>query len=149
MNLLRTNVTNLDFVQLVAQLDAYLTITDGDEHDFYDQYNGLDDIKYVVVLYEDEKALACGAIKAFSDTAMEVKRMYTEPDARGKGYASRILQHLEQWAKELGYAKCVLETGIRQREAVRLYEKCGYTRIPNYGQYAGVANSVCFEKSVL
>ena len=77
---------------------------------------------------------------------MEVKRMYTLPDFRGKGIATIVLQELEKWAKELRMEKCMLETGKRQPEAIALYTKNGYRLIPNYGQYAGVENSVCFEK---
>jgi len=72
--------------------------------------------------------------------------MYTLPDSRGKGVASLILAELERWAAELSYGKCVLETGKRQPEAIGLYKKRGYQLIPNYGQYTGVENSVCFEK---
>ena len=72
--------------------------------------------------------------------------MFTLPEKRGKGLASKILNELEVWSKELGYEKIVLETGKRQTEAVALYNKCGYKIVPNYGQYIGVANSVCFEK---
>ena len=57
-----------------------------------------------------------------------------------------ILNELETWAKELGYEKTVLETVKRQTEAVALYNKSGYKVIPNYGQYIGVDNSICFEK---
>jgi len=145
---IRTDSSNPDFVELVRQLDAYLTITDGDEHDFYDQYNKLDDIKYVVLFYENEKAVGCGAIKQFSKNTMEVKRMYTTPKQRGQGIASKILKELENWTKELGFEKCILETGIRQVEAVQFYKKNQYQIIPNYGQYVGVANSVCFEKKL-
>jgi hypothetical protein len=57
-----------------------------------------------------------------------------------------VLRELETWAGELHYTSCLLETGLKQPEAIRLYEKNGYALIPNYGQYAGVDNSVCFEK---
>ena len=67
---------------------------------------------------------------------------------RGKGIASRILNELENWASELRYDKCILETGKRQPEAISLYQRNGYKLIPNYGQYAGVENSVCFEKQI-
>jgi len=77
---------------------------------------------------------------------MEVKRMYVLPQHRGKGLATRILTGLESWAKELSYQKCILETGKRQPEAIALYTKNGYIVIPNYGQYKGIENSVCFEK---
>ncbi|MNL63513.1 putative N-acetyltransferase YsnE [compost metagenome] len=96
--------------------------------------------------YEDGQPIGCGAIKAFDEQAMEVKRMYVSPDGRNKGIATRVLTELETWASEMGYAKCVLETGKRQPEAIALYEKNAYRRTENYGQYVGVENSVCFEK---
>jgi GNAT superfamily N-acetyltransferase len=80
---------------------------------------------------------------------MEVKRMYTDPSVRGKGVASAVLRELEKWSRELGYSACVLETGWRQPEAVALYRKSGYEQIPNYGQYAGMENSVCFRKPLV
>lgn len=79
---------------------------------------------------------------------MEVKRMYTLPESRGKGIAARILSELEEWAAELAYQRCVLETGKRQLEAIALYRKHGYQVVANYGQYADVENSVCFEKEI-
>ena len=74
--------------------------------------------------------------------------MYTLPSMRGKGIASKILKELETWAAELSYKKCVLETGKKQPEAIQLYQNNGYHSIPNYGQYAGIDNSVCFEKEL-
>jgi GNAT superfamily N-acetyltransferase len=79
---------------------------------------------------------------------MEIKRMYVTPASRKKGIATMILCELETWAAELSYENCILETGIKQPEAIELYKKNGYTVIPNYGQYAGVQTSVCFEKSI-
>jgi GNAT superfamily N-acetyltransferase len=74
--------------------------------------------------------------------------MYTLPSARGKGIGSSLLQGLENWAAELGYRFCILETGKKQEDAVWLYVKNGYTRIDNFGQYEGVDNSVCYKKPV-
>ena len=146
INILRTSSTNQDFIELVKHLDADLLERDGKEHSFYIQYNQIDAIINVVVAFNNKKPVGCGAIKVFSENAMEVKRMYTLPEQRGKGIATKILAELEKWAEELGYEKCVLETGKRQPEAIGLYKKNGYTIIPNYGQYVGVDNSVCFEK---
>ena len=148
MKTLRTTSENQDFQNLVKQLDAYLAIMDGDEHSFYDQYNKIDLLKSCIVIFDNNEAVAIGAIKEFDKKSMEVKRMFTLPEKRGKGLASAILKELETWTKELGYEKTILETGKRQTEAVALYQKCGYKLIPNYGQYAGVENSVCFEKSL-
>ncbi len=145
----RTNSDDLDFQPLVKELDKDLAIRDGDEHAFYAQYNKIDTIKHVVVAYENNVAVGCGAIKAFDENSMEVKRMYVPPEARGKGIASIVLAELELWASELGYKECVLETGVKQPEAIRLYEKNGYAKIPNYGQYIGMDNSVCFKKTIV
>jgi GNAT superfamily N-acetyltransferase len=80
---------------------------------------------------------------------MEVKRMYVLPEARQRGIASLVLAALEEWAREMGYTWTVLETGNRQTEAVAMYDRNGYTRIPNYGQYIGVTNSICFGKQLV
>lgn len=148
INIIRTDSSNEDFIGLVRQLDAYLAITDGEEHAFYDQFNKIQNIKNVVVLLENQNPIGCGAIKEFETDSMEVKRMFVKPENRGKGIAAKILTELETWAAELGYSKCVLETGKRQVEAVALYTKCGYHIIPNYGQYIGMDNSLCFEKKL-
>lgn len=144
----RTNSDEIDFQNLVRELDKELAIRDGDEHAFYAQYNKIDAIKYVVVAYENDVAAGCGAIKAFDENSMEVKRMFVPLEYRGKGIASIVLAKLEKWTAELGYRKCVLETGLKQLEAIALYKKNGYLQIPNYGQYIGIDNSICFEKVI-
>ncbi|AUC16659.1 GNAT family N-acetyltransferase [Tenacibaculum sp. SZ-18] len=148
ISLIRTNSKNKDFIELVKQLDAYLAITDGDDHDFYNQYNGIDNIKYVIIGYIDSIPVACGAMKQFDTQTMEIKRMFTSKKSRGKGMASKILIELEKWAKELSFERCILETGIRQVEAVHLYKKNNYTLTQNYGQYHGLVESLCFEKKL-
>lgn len=146
--LIRTNSDNPDFVSLVRLLDADLAKRDGEEHSFYAQFNTIAKLKHVVIAYENAKAAGCGAIKEQAPGTMEVKRMYVLPENRKGGIATQVLTELEHWAHELGYPKCVLETGKRQPEAIELYKKNGYKIIPNYGQYAGVDNSVCFEKKL-
>ncbi len=148
IEIIRTDSGNDDFVQLVQQLDAELAKRDGDEHPFYAQFNKIDKIKHVIVAYDDGQPAGCGAIKEYAPAVMEVKRMFTRPQSRGRGVASKVLRELEIWARELSYKKCILETGIRQQEAIGLYKKSGYKLIPNYGQYAGIENSVCFEKEL-
>lgn len=144
----RTDSENQDFINLVANLDADLSKRDGEDHAFYHQFNGIDKLKHVVVLFDDKHALGCGAIKTFDTSAMEIKRMYVSPNVRGKGVATKILKALEVWALELGYQNCILETGKKQPEAIALYKKNGYQVIPNYGQYHGINNSLCFKKNV-
>lgn len=148
INIKRTNSDDPDFIGLVKFLDADLAKRDGNEHAFYAQFNKIDKIKYAVVAYENDDPVGCGAIKEFSLNMMEIKRMYTSPGNRGKGIATKILIELEKWARELSFEKCILETGKRQSEAIALYKKNGYQLIPNYGQYAGIENSLCFEKEM-
>lgn len=148
IKLVRTDSDNADFRELVALLDADLAIRDGAEHSFYAQFNKIDKIREVVVAYVDEIAVGCGAFKEYEPQVVEIKRMYVRENMRGRGIAAEILKELENWAKELNYSECVLETGLKQPEAISLYQKCGYSKIPNYGQYEGIENSVCMRKSI-
>ncbi|MDG5492370.1 GNAT family N-acetyltransferase [Psychroserpens sp. SPM9] len=145
---LRTDSKNTDFIDLVEALDAYLKTTDGDEHEFYNQYNNIDVLDHVIVAYQNGIAVGCGAFKTFDKSSVEIKRMYTKPETRGLGIATTILNALESWASELNYSTCILETGKRQIEAVQFYKKNNYSIIPNYGQYKHMANSLCFEKLI-
>ncbi len=145
--LLRTNSSNPDYQMLVVHLDKDLAIRDGEVyHEFYAQYNKSDDIKHVVVAYEGNLPAGCGAIKHYEEGVVEVKRMYVLPAQRGKGIAAKVLKELEQWAIELNYTKAIMETGVKMPEAIGLYTKNNYDIIPNYGQYAGMPDIVCFEK---
>jgi GNAT superfamily N-acetyltransferase len=144
----RTNSQNEDFIQLVTALDRDLAIRDGDEHGFYAQFNKIANLNHVVVLYNNNIPVACGAIKPYESNCMEVKRIFVPETERGKGWASMVLTELEKWALELGTSKLILETGLKQPEAIAFYRKNNYTVIPNYGQYANIENSVCFEKNL-
>ena len=146
--ILRTNTGNEDFVELTRKLDLELAERDGEEHLFYDQFNKIDLLKYAVVAYSDKKSVGCGVMKEHEQNTMEIKRMYVVQHSRGQGIAREILSELEKWTSELNYAMCILETGKKQPEAIELYKRSGYKLIPNYGQYAGVENSVCFEKQL-
>ena len=146
IRVIRTTSDNPDFQKLVKLLDADLAVRDGEDHPFYAQYNKIDMIKHVVLAYENEEPVGCGALKEYAPGTMEIKRMYVPPQKRNLGIASKVLAELETWARELSYASCILETGKKQPEAIALYKKNGYHLIPNYGQYAKVDNSVCFEK---
>ena len=145
-SLKRTTSDDPDFQTLVTLLDQDLAIRDGSEHAFYSQFNKLNSIKNTVVFYLDNKPVGCGAFKEYDDQTVEIKRMFVLPDYRGQRIAVDILKELEQWAAELNYTACVLETGKKQPEAIRLYERSGYILIPNYGQYESVENSVCMKK---
>jgi putative acetyltransferase len=144
----KTNSSNPDYQALIKLLDTYLLEKDGDEHEFFAQFNQSDNIKNIIVVYVNDIAVACGAIKEYSSDTMEVKRMYVQPEVRGKGIASMILNELETWTKDLGYTETILETNRSMQNAIDLYLKNGYKIIENYGQYIGVANSVCMGKRI-
>jgi putative acetyltransferase len=147
-SLKRTPSDNKDFEKLVLQLDAYLKILDGDDHEFYAQFNKTNLLKNALICYENEILVGIGAYKEFEPNSAEIKRMYVVPEYRGKGYAKAILNELELWAKEENYTTAILETGFMQVDAIALYKKLGYIETENYGQYIGVENSVCMKKSL-
>ncbi|MFY7816201.1 MAG: GNAT family N-acetyltransferase [Chryseobacterium taeanense] len=146
MKIQRTDSSNRDFQSLVKLLDADLAVRNGEDQEFFNQFNKLETIKNCIVVHINEFPAACGAFKKFDEETVEIKRMYTHPNFRKKGLATTIMKELEKWAKELNYNKAVLETSLEQNEALSVYEKSGYARIPNYGQYIGIEKSVCYEK---
>ncbi len=148
LSIKRSNSENIHFEILVSQLNSYLKTVDGEDHEFYMQYNGIESLNNVVIAYENQLPVGCGAFKKFNSKSVELKRMFTSPEYRNKRIASKILKELETWAEELGYTSCILETGKRQIEAVEFYQKNSYSKIENFGQYRDVDNSICFEKQL-
>lgn len=102
---------------------------------------------FVVAYNDEEEAIGCGAIRPINENTAEVKRMYAKSKAKGVGTA--ILSYLEGQAQKLGYSKFCLETRLVNKRAVAFYESRGYHRIASYGKYAGRAEAVCFEKTLI
>lgn len=148
MDLVRTTSDNNDFEKLVVQLDAYLRVLDGEDHAFYAQFNKSSLLKNALICYENEIAIGIGAYKEYDSETVEIKRMFTLPEHRGKGVAKIILSELENWAKEEKYSVSILETGFMQKDAIYLYTKLGYEITENFGQYIGVENSICMKKTL-
>jgi len=148
ISLIRCSADNPDFQKLVAELDQDLRIRDGAEHGFFAAFNKTDRIKHAVVAYLQDRPVGCGAMRAYNDASMEIKRMYVQAEQRGLGIGGTILKELEKWAGESGFTHCILETGKKQPEAIALYLKHQYHYIPNYGPYEQVESSVCFEKNL-
>ena len=108
-----------------------------------------DDIAAFFVAYDDEgAAIGCAGLRERDDTEAEIKRMFVLPAHRGTGVSTALLGQLEQFGRERSYARLVLETGTEQPDAVRFYEREGFTRIPNFGYYVGSAHSICYEKTL-
>jgi putative acetyltransferase len=101
-----------------------------------------------VIARLDGVAVGCGAVRLRDEKTVEVKRMYVDPEVRGRGVAKEILERLEADARAMGASRLVLETGIYQDEAIGLYRRVGFSVIDCFGEYAGVPTSVCFEKAI-
>lgn len=99
-----------------------------------------------LVGYLDTMPVAMGGLRRLDPTTVEIKRMYVAPEHRGRGLSRTVLAHLEDLARTLGAQRVVLETGMKQPEAMRLYETSGYERIEGFGHYCGQELSVSFGK---
>ncbi|GAB3789497.1 GNAT family N-acetyltransferase [Nocardioides ungokensis] len=142
-----------DAMRLIAEVQA----------EYVQRYGGPDDtpldhamfeppLGSFYVAYAEGTAVATGAWRRCSvvvfgtDRTAEIKRMYVVPGARGRGIARQVLAHLEATAAEAGAEALVLETGLRQPEAIDLYESSGYTPVPGFGYYRDSPLSRCFGK---
>ncbi len=144
----RTDTNDIDFQWLVKQLDKELSNRYGEIQLIYDQYDQVKNLETVVVAYAGETPVGCGCFKNFDSDTAELKRMYVADEWRSKGIGAFLVNELEKWAKELKFSYIVLETGTGQPEAIRLYTKLGYKKIPNYEQYSGMDTSICFKKEI-
>ena len=147
ITIVRTNSENQEFIKLVQLLNSDLAERDGANHPL-SQFNTIANIKHVVLAYENDKPIGCGAIAAYELNTMEIKRMYVSPEVRGKRIGTHMLSELEKWAKELGSSICILFTGKNQPEANRLYIRNAYSQIEKYGKLAEIADSLCFAKEI-
>ncbi len=99
-----------------------------------------------LVARDGARAIGCGALRLIDATTAEVKRMYVEPDMRGKGVGRAVLASLETAAGKMGVHRLVLETGVHQEAAIALYLRAGFAPLDCWGEYAPSPTSVCFEK---
>jgi GNAT superfamily N-acetyltransferase len=90
--------------------------------------------------------VACGGVCRYDAETAEIRRMYVVPEHRGTGLSRLTLAALEDEARDLGYIRVRLETGVHQHEALGLYRSSGFEEIPRYGPYVEDELSVCFEK---
>jgi GNAT superfamily N-acetyltransferase len=137
-------------VQLVAEVQA----------EYVERYGGPDDTPVdpaefappnglFLIGYLDGIAVATGGLRLHEhDAEMEIKRMYVARSARGKGLSRVVLAALEDQARGLGMTRVVLETGLRQPEAIRLYETSGYSPIDGFGHYKDAPLSRSFAKDI-
>ena len=148
VKIIKTTSENPDFVSLIKIFDTYLWERYPELKSHYWGNNIIQLNPNVVVIYLNEKPVACGCFKKYNKSTIEIKRMFVSTEARGLGLAQKILQELELWAKESGYSFSILETLYKQQEAISLYQKVGYTIVNNYEPYIGLDNSICMRKQI-
>jgi GNAT superfamily N-acetyltransferase len=140
-----------DAQRLIAALDAHLASRYSAEQRFGPNLRPQQiapGLGTFVIARAEGRAVGCGAVRRLDEMSAEVKRMYVEPELRGRGIAKLILDHLEAAALLMGIHRLVLETGIYQAEAIGLYRRMGFDPVRCWGEYADVLTSVCFEKGI-
>ena len=144
----KTTSENPDFISLIKVFDAFLWERYPELKKEYWGNNVIELNANVVLVYLDEKAVACGCFKKHDDSTVELKRMFVSTEARGLGLARLVLKELETEAKKQGFECMILETLYKQTEAINLYQKVGFEIVENYEPYIGLSNSVCMSKHI-
>jgi GNAT superfamily N-acetyltransferase len=139
-----------DAIMLIAELDAYLNpLYPSESRHGYSVENLIAQGVAFFVLREDATPVGCGGIQLFGTEYGELKRMYVRPQFRGLGFGKLLLNHLADYARARGIGLLRLETGIHQPEAIGLYERAGFVRIPPFGEYVEDPRSLFFEKRIV
>jgi putative acetyltransferase len=135
---------------LIESLNAELTGAypePGSTHFGLDPADVSDGRGAFLVIYQEENAVGCGAVRLLDPETAELKRMYVSPARRGRGLGRRLVAALETEARALGVRRLILETGIRQTAALALYRATGFQPIPLYGEYLrSPETSICLGK---
>lgn len=146
----RCDGANEDFIECCRQLDLELERRVGKviQREKFAQYNLLDKINEAIVVYLDGKPVGGGGIRAYDGDTVELKRIFVKEEARGHGIGTQLVAELMDWARELGYKRMILETGVLLKESCHVYKKLGFETIPNYGPYIGIKESLCMGKDL-
>lgn len=132
---------------LIEELDALLAPNYPPEsrHGYSIEKLLREDVAFFVV-YVDGAPAACGGVQLFRGEYAELKRMYVRPQYRGNGLGKHLVEHLSRHAADQGIDVIRLETGIWQVEAIGLYARMGFERIPPFGPYRLDPVSLCMER---
>ena len=146
-----TDGNNSDFLHFYEITEEYYSKAAGGlkKREGYVQYNLSSAIPDVLIAYEDGKAVGCAGLKKYSEEDIEIKRVWVEPDFRGKGIAFSMMQYLEKKALQKGFQRMILQTRPVMEDAISLYRKLGYSFIDNYPPYDRLEGAVCMAKSLV
>ena len=148
IRVVKTTSENPDFLFLIETFDTFLWERYPELKKEYWGNNIIEFNSNVLIVYLEDEPVACGCFKKYNDTAVELKRMFVSPKARGLGLAQLVIGELEVEAKRQGFEIMILETLYKQIEAISLYQKVGFEIVENYEPYIGLSNSICMSKSI-
>jgi len=146
IQILRCTTGEPRFQALVRELDMDLTARYGAVQELYSPHNTVAEIETAVLALEEGTPVGCGCFKLHGPETIELKRMFVRREVRGRRIGQQLVHALEEWARELGHAAVVLETGNLQHEAIALYTRCGYQSTPCFPPYDQLPASVCMRK---
>ena len=106
-------------------------------------YNLSETISDVLIVYISGKPVGCAGLKKYSDNDVEIKRVWVDPESRGQKIASRLLNLIEEKARQMNYKRAILQTRRIMADAIGLYEKRGYSIIDNYPPYDQLEGAIC------
>lgn len=140
-----TDGSNKDFLVFYRKTeDYYSKIVGGvSNRAGFVPYNLSESISDVLIAYSDGTAVGCAGLKRYSDADVEIKRVWVEPDCRGKKIAAQIMERVEEKARRMGFKRVILQTRPIMPDAVGLYEKRGYVLIDNYPPYDKLEGAIC------
>jgi GNAT superfamily N-acetyltransferase len=145
----KTTSENPDFLFLIETFDTFLWERYPELKKEYWGNNIIEFNSNVFIIYLDDEPVACGCFKKYNKNAVELKRMFVSPKARGLGLAQMIIRELEVEARNQGFEIMILETLYKQIEAINLYQKVGFKIVDNYEPYVGLTNSICMSKTII
>lgn len=140
-----TDGNNEEFHQFYLETeDYYSSIVGGKKNrEGFIPYNLSESISDVLLAYMDGVAVGCAGLKKYNDSDVEIKRVWVEPDYRGRHIATELMGRIEDKAREMGFKRAVLQTRPIMEDAVGLYEKRGYELIGNYPPYDKLEGAIC------
>ncbi len=153
MQIQRITSTNELFMELIQEMDRAMDQKfhekDDTTRENYETWDTNENIETAVLISDGEKAAACGRLHEFDPDTVEIRQIFVTGEYRRKGLADIILGELELWAMEMGYERVIAAISSGKPEAQELFYKHDYTKIPNYGQYTDMSQSICLEKNLL
>ena len=140
-----TDGSNKDFLMFYRKTEDYYSkiVGGAGNRAGFIPYNLSESISDVLIAYSDGTAVGCAGLKRYSDADVEIKRVWVEPDCRGKKIATQLMEHIEEKARLKGFKRAILQTRPIMTDAVGLYEKRGYVLVDNYPPYDKLEGAIC------